>query len=212
MLRVTIRVLTCLALISPVAVTMAWAQVGDPVAGQEKAAVCAACHGMDGNSQVTIWPKIAGQHADYIARQTRMVRDGQRNVPTMMPMVMNLSDQDIADIAAWYAQQTVQSGVADEELVALGSTLYHGGNHATGLPACMACHGPSGYGIPMTGYPKLTGQHADYTADRLRRYRSGETNGDDDPNSQMMVEIAAKLSDDEIEALSSYIEGLHRVQ
>ena len=210
MLKATLRALICLALIFPAAMTTAWAQVGDPAAGQEKAAVCAACHGMDGNSQVTIWPKIAGQHADYIARQTRMVRDGQRNVPTMMPMVMNLSDQDIADIAAWYAQQTVQSGVADEELVELGSTLYHGGNHETGLPACMACHGPSGYGVPMTGYPKLTGQHADYTADRLRRYRAGETNGEDDPNSRMMVEIASSLSDDEIEALSSYIEGLHR--
>ena len=210
MLKAPLRALICLALFFPAAITVAWAQVGDPAVGQEKAAVCAACHGMDGNSQVTIWPKIAGQHADYIARQTRMVRDGQRNVPTMMPMVMNLSDEDIADIAAWYAQQTVQSGVADEELVELGSTLYHGGNHETGLPACMACHGPSGYGIPMTGYPKLTGQHADYTADRLRRYRAGETNGEDDPNSRMMVEIASSLSDDEIEALSSYIEGLHR--
>ena len=207
------RILTGTALLT-LFISVATAQtgelVGDPAAGQEKSAVCAACHGTDGNSQVTIWPKIAGQHADYIARQTRMVRDGQRVVPTMMPMVMNLSDQDIADIAAFYAQQTVQPGVADEALVELGSTLYHGGNHATGLPACMACHGPSGYGIPMTGYPKLTGQHADYTADRLRRYRDGETNGDDDPYSVIMVEIAAMLSDDEIEALSSYIEGLHR--
>lgn len=211
----TLRLLTGFALL-PMIIATASAQtgelIGDASAGQEKAAVCAACHGTDGNSQVTIWPKIAGQHADYIARQTRMVRDGQRNVPTMMPMVMNLSDQDIADIAAWYAQQTVQPGVADEALVELGSSLYHGGNHESGLPACMACHGPSGYGIPMTGYPKLTGQHADYTADRLRRYRTGEINGEDDPHSPVMVEIAATLSDEEIEALSSYIEGLHRVQ
>ena len=106
----------------------------------------------------------------------------------------------------------IQPGVADDALVELGSTLYHGGNHATGRPACMACHGPSGYGIPMTGYPKLTGQHADYTADRLRRYRAGEVNGDNDPHSRVMVEIAAKLSDEEINALSSYIEGLHRVE
>ncbi len=188
------------------------AQAGDPEAGQQKAATCAACHGMDGNSQVTIWPKIAGQHEDYLARQTRMVRDQQREVPTMYPLVMNLSDQDIADISAWYAQQTIQMGVADDALVELGSKIYHGGNHDSGVPACMACHGPGGAGIPNMGYPMLSGQHADYTADRLRRYRDGVTNGDDDPYSKMMVGIAANLTDDEINAVSSYIEGLHRAQ
>ncbi|MEM1080634.1 MAG: c-type cytochrome [Pseudomonadota bacterium] len=193
-------------------VSVSWAQVGDPVAGQEKSAICAACHGTDGNSQVTIWPKIAGQHEDYLARQTRMVRDQVREVPAMYPLVVNLTDQDIADISAYYAEQTVQPGVADEALVALGGQIYHGGNHDSGVPACMACHGPSGGGIPVIGYPMLSGQHADYTADRLRRYRDGVTNGDNDPYSQMMTEIAANLTDEEINALSSYIEGLHRAQ
>lgn len=185
---------------------------GDPEAGQAKAAVCAACHGMDGNSQIAQWPKIAGQHEDYLARQTRMVRDQQRNVPQMYPMVMNLSDEDIADISAWYASQTIKPGVADDALVETGRTLYHGGDVDRGIPACMACHGPVGNGIPGTGWPMVRAQHATYTADRLRRYRSGETNGPDDANSATMVAIAAGLTDAEIEALASYIEGLHAAE
>lgn len=195
--------LLCLAL--PVTVLA----VGDPVAGEAKSAICAACHGIDGNSQVTIWPKIAGQHVDYAARQTRLVRDQIRNVPEMYPMVMNLSDQDIADLAAFYEQQAITPGVADEELVPLGRKIYHGGNHQTGVPACAACHGPAGNGIPGAHYPLLRGQHADYTADRLNRYRAGEVNGDNDPHSQVMAAVAANLSDEEIQAVSSYIEGLH---
>jgi len=186
--------------------------VGDPEAGQSKAGVCAACHGMDGNSQVAQWPKIAGQHEDYLARQTRMVRDQQRDVPQMYPIVMNLSDQDIADISAWYASQTIKPGVADEALVEPGRALYHGGNPDSGVPACMGCHGPTGNGIPGAGYPMVRGQHATYTADRLRRYRAGETNGENDPHSKTMVGVAENLIDDEIEAVSSYIEGLHRVE
>jgi len=182
---------------------------GDPSAGQSKAGVCAACHGMDGNSQIAQWPKIAGQHFDYLARQTRMVRDQQRNVAQMYPIVMNLSDQDIDDISAWYASQEIKPGVADEALVELGRSLYHGGNHETGVPACMACHGPTGAGIPGSGYPALHGQHATYTADRLRRYRAGEVNGGDDPYSQIMAGVSANLSDAEIEAVASYLEGLH---
>lgn len=185
---------------------------GDPEAGESKASVCAACHGMDGNSQISQWPKIAGQHEDYLARQTRMVRDQQREVPQMYPIVMNLSDEDIADISAWYAEQTIKPGVADESLVELGRSIYHGGNHESGVPACAACHGPAGNGIPAVGYPMLRAQHADYTADRLRRYRDGENNGPDDPNSKIMVALAEALTDDEIEAVSSYIEGLHKAE
>ena len=186
--------------------------VGDPEAGEEKSAVCAACHSLDGNSEIPEWPKLAGQHADYAARQTRMVRDQVRDVPEMYPMVMNLSDQDIADIAAFYAEQTLQPGVADEELVELGQRIYHDGNRETGVPACAACHGPSGEGIPGAYYPLIRAQHADYTADRLQRYRGGETNGDDDPFSAMMVGVAARLTDEEINAVSSYIEGLYRAR
>jgi len=182
---------------------------GDPEAGKSKASVCSACHGMDGNSQIAEWPKIAGQHEGYLARQTRMVRDQQREVAQMYPIVMNLSDEDIADISAWYASQTIEPGTADEALVEQGRALYHGGNHESGVPACMACHGPAGNGIPGAGYPMVRAQHAQYTADRLRRYRDGETNGPDDPYSKIMVGVAENLTDAEIEAVSSYIQGLH---
>ncbi len=188
---------------------VALAQTGDPEAGRDKAGVCAACHGMDGNSQVAAWPKIAGQHQDYLARQTRMVRDRQRDVPEMYPIVMNLSDEDIIDISAWYAGQTIEPGVADADLVDTGRKLYHGGNAGSGVPACMACHGPTGNGIPGSGFPVLRGQHADHSADRLRRYRDGETNSNNDPYSRIMVAVAEALTDAEIEAVSSYIEGLH---
>lgn len=185
---------------------------GDPEAGAEKSTVCASCHGGDGNSQISEWPKLAGQHADYTAHQTRMVRDQVRDVPQMYPMVMNLSDQDIADIAAYYAEQTVAPGVADEELVDIGRRLYHGGNHESGVPACMGCHGPAGAGIPGAHFPALAGQHADYSANRLRRYRDGELNDGNDPYSAIMAVVTAEMTDEEIEAVSSYIEGLHRAR
>lgn len=207
MLRIVIAAMALATLISAPAQA-----AGDPEAGESKASVCAACHGMDGNSQVAQWPKIAGQHEDYLARQTRMVRDQQRDVAQMYPIVMNLSDEDIADISAWYASRTIKPGVADEALVEQGRALYHGGNPDAGVPACMGCHGPTGNGIPGVGYPMVRGQHATYTADRLRRYRDGQTNGEDDPNSKIMVGVAENLIDAEIEAVSSYIEGLHRAQ
>lgn len=207
MLRIVIAAMALMTFFSASAVA-----AGDPEAGESKASVCAACHGMDGNSQVAQWPKIAGQHEGYIARQTRMVRDQQRDVAQMYPIVMNLSDQDIADISAWYATQTIKPGVADEALVEQGRALYHGGNPESGVPACMGCHGPTGNGIPGTGFPMLRGQHATYSADRLRRYRDGQTNGEDDPHSKIMVGVAENLIDGEIEAVSSYIEGLHRIE
>lgn len=183
--------------------------VGDPEAGEQKAVACAACHGMDGNSQVTIWPKLAGQHQDYATRQSILIREQQRNVPEMYAAVMNLSDQDLADISAFYEQQRVEPGVADEAMIELGQTLYQSGNHERNVPACAACHGPTGEGIPGAHFPKLRAQHADYTASRLESYRAGEHLGDDDPYSQIMVTAARHLTDEEIQAVSSYIEGLH---
>jgi len=209
MIRLAIGAFLFGALSSPL---VAQELVGDPEAGAAKAAVCGACHGQDGNSSIAEWPKIAGQHADYAARQTRLVRDQKRDVPTMYPMVMNLSDQDIADISAYFEQQTLQPGVADDALVGLGQDIYQAGNKDSGVPSCAACHGPSGRGIPGAHYPSVQGQHADYTADRLRRYRAGENNGADDPYSNIMVAVARQLSDEEIEAVSSYIEGLHLVR
>jgi cytochrome c553 len=183
--------------------------VGDPEAGQEKANVCSACHGADGNSQNPMWPKLAEQHADYATRQSIMIRENQREVPTMYPIVQGLSDQDLADIAAYYQQQTLKPGVADEEFVELGRRVYQAGTAGEDVPSCAGCHGPSGAGIPGAHYPRIGGQHADYTAQRLRAYRDGVTNGEDDPYSKIMVGVAANLTDEEIEAVSSYIEGLY---
>jgi len=200
-----VRILVLLSALVPLIAVAA----GDPEAGAEKAAVCASCHGMDGNSQVTIWPKLAGQHADYAARQSILIRDDRRNVPEMYPIVQGMSNQDLADIAAFYEQQSLASGVADESLAELGRSIYQAGNPESGVPACGACHGPAGNGIPGAGFPLLRAQHADYTAKRLRAYRSGEHNGEDDPYSQIMVAVSRNLSDEEIEAVSSYIQGLH---
>jgi cytochrome c553 len=194
--------------------------VGDPQAGASKAATCAACHGMDGNSPMGEWPKLAGQHADYSARQTRLVRDGGREVIVMMPFVQDLTDQDIADIAAFYATQTVRAGVADDSVIVgrddeatyagLGEKLYRAGKTEAGVPACIACHGAAGAGIPGTGYPSLAGQHATYTAARLRFFQSGSHyDGDSDP-STIMTTVAQRLDSAEIDALATYIEGLHR--
>lgn len=187
---------------------MVWA-MGDPQRGEQLAAVCSACHGQDGNSVVPEWPKIAGQHQDYAARQSILIRERARDVPQMWPMVADLTDQDLWDLAAFYEQFEVSVGVADEALVEHGRSLYMGGSHSAGIPACAGCHGPSGEGIPGVHYPQLRGQHAEYTVDRLRRYRDGENNGDDDPYSNIMVTVARNLSDQDIEALASFLEGLH---
>lgn len=202
-----VRLMVLLLAVTPLA---AQAQlVGDPEAGQEKAAVCASCHGMDGNSQVSMWPKLAEQHADYAARQSMLIRDQERNAPQMYPIVQGMSDQDLTDIAAYYEQQALKPGVADEALVDQGRTLYQSGNAETGVPACSACHGPSGAGIKGALYPRVGGQHADYTVKRLNDYRNGVTNGEEDPYSAIMVGVAENLTDEEIQAVSSYIEGLH---
>lgn len=186
--------------------------VGDPEAGEENAAVCASCHGIDGNSQVPIWPKLAGQHEDYATRQSILIREQQREVPEMYSIVADMSDQELADIAAYYEQQSLKPGVADEALVDAGEALYNTGNEETGVPACTACHGPAGMGIPGAHYPRVAGQHADYTAKRLNDYRDGINSGDDDAYSNIMVAVAKNLSDEEIEAVSSYIEGLHQAR
>lgn len=176
--------------------------------GAQLATICAACHGIDGNSTTTIWPKLAGQHASYASRQTKMVRDGQRSVPEMLGIVAGLSDEDIDSISDYFAAQQIRPGVADEELVNLGKTIYQSGISEKGVVACIACHGPVGNGNPAAQYPALAGQHADYTASRLQRYRDGQVNTDD-PYSVQMALIAEELSNAEIEAVASYLEGLY---
>jgi cytochrome c553 len=155
------------------------------------------------------WPKLAGQHEGYLQRQTALIKSGARPVPEMAGIVGGMSDQDFADLSAFFATQKNNGGVADEALSSLGQHLWRAGNAETGVPACMACHGPAGEGNPLSGYPALAGQHGVYTARMLERFRAGENWGEKDTNSQVMNGVAAELSDDEIAALASFIQGLY---
>ncbi|MEJ2508626.1 MAG: c-type cytochrome [Gammaproteobacteria bacterium] len=179
---------------------------GDPVAGKAKSATCAACHGADGNSVNPQWPKLAGQHASYIEKELHDFKSGARTNPTMSPMAKPLSDDDINNLAAYFSQQTMSIGKADKKLVAKGEKIYRGGNSATGVAACMACHGPDGAGNPAAKFPRLGGQHAPYVVAQLEAFKSGARSND---AGKMMRNIASKMTDDEIKAVASYIEGLH---
>ncbi|UCG72194.1 MAG: cytochrome c4 [Chromatiales bacterium] len=179
---------------------------GSADAGQKKAATCAACHGQDGNSLNPEWPSLAGQHEQYIVRALKAYRPGgSRNNVLMMGQVAALSEQDMADLGAYFAGQKRAPLTADPALVAAGERLYRGGNKARGISACIACHGPRGLGNPAAAYPAVAGQHATYTASSLRAYASQER--ESDPN-QMMRTISSLLSEEDIVAVSSYIQGL----
>ena len=185
----------------------AHAQTGDPNAGRTKSATCAACHGADGNSVTPEWPSLAGQSEAYTVRQLQAYRDMQRGDVGMQQFAMTLSDQDMRDIGAYYETQTLLPKGADPELVELGQRIYRGGIPERGIAACIACHGPSGHGNPMAAYPKINGQHAPYLEKTLNEYASGVRSSDADKN-QMMRNVAELLLEDEIVALSSYIQGL----
>jgi cytochrome c553 len=185
------------------------AHAGDAEAGKAKSATCAACHGADGNSMAPTFPKIAGQGERYLIKQIKDIRDGNRTsgqVASMMPFVTGLSDEDIADLAAYFAAQAPTAGGAKEELVELGESIYRGGIASKNVPACLACHGPSGAGVDTAGFPRLAGQHDAYTAAQLKHFSNGERTNDGD--SKMMRDIAYRLHEKEIEAVSSYIQGL----
>lgn len=198
--------------------TVVLAQQGDAEAGKQKVAVCAACHGADGNSPAAAFPKVAGQNAKYIAKQLTDMKksqeEGGRVVPEMTAMVQNLSEQDIADIAAFYSQQTVQGSAADPELVAKGESVYRGGNPEKGMASCTGCHGPAGKGNAGAAYPALAGQHAGYIEKQLKAFRQGydepAANGSrvNDGESSIMRDIASRMSDLEIRAVASFIAGL----
>lgn len=178
---------------------------GDPAAGQEKSATCAACHGPDGNSPTTQYPNLAGQNAGYIAKQLKEFKEGVRVNAIMAGMAAALSEQDMEDLGAYYEAQSVKYGATDPELVAEAEAIYRGGDMARGIPACAACHGPSGIGNPAARFPMLAGQHAEYTDAQLVAFRSMQRAND---GGQMMRNVAARLSDDDIAALASYVQGL----
>lgn len=191
---------------------------GDAKAGKSKSAVCTACHGADGNSPAANFPSIAGQNEKYLIKQLKDMKEkpenGGRTVVEMSAIVAGLSDQDIEDLAAFYAEQTVKGGAADPELVAVGERVYRSGNLGNQLAACTGCHGPAGKGNKGAGYPALAGQHADYIAKQLKAFRTGseepkaENARVNDGDTKIMRDIASRMSDLEIRAVASYISGL----
>ena len=178
---------------------------GDAAAGQGKSGTCVACHGVDGNSANPEWPTLAGQHPKYIVKQLRLFKAGDRQAPLMQPMAATLSDQDMADLAAYYSSQKPRGLVADKGKVEAGQRLYRGGNAASAAAACIACHGPNGRGNPEAEYPSIGGQHATYVAAQINAYKSGARKTD---ANRAMRDIASKLTADEIAAVASYVQGL----
>jgi cytochrome c553 len=179
---------------------------GDAAAGKAASATCAGCHGPDGNSANPEWPKLAGQGAPYLVKQLHNFKDGDRKNATMAPMAMGLSDQDMENLAAYFSDQTMSQGAAEKSLVELGEKIYRGGNAASGVAACIGCHGPTGAGNPAAKFPRLAGQHAKYVENQLHAFKSGERNND---AGKMMRNIAARMTDKEIQAVASYVQGLH---
>jgi cytochrome c553 len=212
---VATALLAALALASTTVPAAETALKGDATAGQAKSATCVACHGLTGNSVNPEWPSIAGQNAQYIRDQVTRVRDQQRPVPLMYPMVQNLTDQDIADLAAFYSKQTPAGLEADPSYWAAGQKLYRNGDAARGIPACTACHGPVARGVPAAGYPALQAQHSVYTVKQLADYASGARYNKDDqgrplagPNAGMMATIASRLTAEDRRDLASYLQGI----
>ena len=196
---------------------------GDAKAGATKAGACAACHGVDGNPIDPQYPRLAGMPERYVAEQLALFKTEQRTggmAAVMIPMAKPLSAQDMRDIGAYYARQNAGAGIADDTVVAegpykdmkfyeVGQQLYRGGDFERGIPACMACHGPTGTGNPGPAYPHVGGQGSAYVARRLEEFRTGTGPLADNEQYQIMATVAAKLTDQEIQSLASYLQGLH---
>jgi len=210
----SILAIVCLTFMLPATQLFA---AGDANAGKSKVMMCAGCHGVDGNSMVPAFPKLAGLGEKYMTQQLRMVKSGERVILEMTGILNFSSDQDLQDMAAYYDRQDRQiSGAKDIELVGItesqealdfGENVYRGGNMKTGVAACTGCHSPSGKGNGPAGYPGLGGQHADYIEKQLLAYRRGERNSGS--NALIMQGVAANLSDKEIKAVANYISGLN---
>jgi cytochrome c553 len=202
------------AAVAPAA-SPAAAVAGNAEAGATKAAVCTACHGLNGNSVNPEWPVLAGQNAHYLREQTANFRDGRRVNVLMTPIAKPLTDQDILDLAAFFSIQTPAGNTADPSYWKAGEKLYRGGDAARGIPACTACHGPIGRGVPAAGYPALQAQQAVYTVKQLNEYATdvrytkdaaGKTQAS--PNALMMNVIASRLTAEDRRNLASYIQGI----
>ena len=201
--------------------SLAKARPGDAQKGASLAGTCAACHGLDGKGVIAeIYPNIGGQSERYIAHQLALFKSGERQNAIMQPFAAMLSAQDMRDLGAHFASQPQVAGIADDTVVAegpykdmkfyeIGQQLFRSGDAARGVPACMACHGPAGHGNPGPAYPAVAGQQSWYTARRLQEYRAGTTGEQDKQLFEVMAAVAKPLTDEEIQALASYMQGLH---
>lgn len=179
---------------------------GNPQSGKDLATTCLACHGETGNSMAPTFPNIAGQGEKYLLKQMKDIQSGARPVPTMAGLLDNMTEQDLADIAAYYAGQTPSTGAAKADLVELGASIYRAGIPHKNIAACIGCHSPDGNGNGPARFPALSGQWPEYTVQQLKAFQTGERNNDGD--SQMMRGIARDLTDKEMEAVASYVYGL----
>jgi cytochrome c553 len=209
-MKLLASLLTAAALAVPAAAALAAGESPttakpDLVKGEASySAICVACHAADGNSTIPANPRLAQQHSEYLLKQLQEFKSGKRADPVMQGMASTLSDQDMRNVAAWLASQKAKPGFAkDKDLVALGERIYRGGIQDRQIAACAGCHSPNGAGIPAQ-YPRLAGQHADYTVKQLMSFRDGKR-----ANSPQMNDVAAKLNDREIKAVADYIAGLH---
>ncbi|MAI39072.1 MAG: c-type cytochrome [Alteromonas sp.] len=203
----------CLLVCMSLGLSAAAVAKGDAEAGKAKSAVCAACHGPDGNSMIDMNPKLAGQHEKYLVKQLTEFKlasqtggEEGRNNAVMNGMAAPLSTQDMEDLAAYFSSQEATPGETAEQYVEAGKALYQGGDEERGITACIACHGPQGNGSSLSGFPDISGQHATYTASQLKSFRSGQRHNS---MNGMMRDIAMKLTDEDIEILSNYVSGLH---
>ncbi len=184
-------------------------QAGDAAKGQAKTGVCSGCHAVDGNSpagQGVPTPKLAGQSENYLIKQLKDFKSEERVSATMLGMAGMLSDEDIVNVAAFYASQKVQHTAVIDKYIAVGEKIYRGGDSDRDIPACIACHGAKGNGINTAGFPAVGGQNPDYTIETLKAFRSGARSND---TNNIMRDVVAKMSDEQIEALGYYLAGLH---
>ena len=197
------RIMKCLVTIALLGSASLSLAAGNPEAGEEKAALCAGCHGDDGNAAAPIFPKLAGLHASFLIKQLHDFRSQKRVEPTMNAMAEPLTDEDVLDLAAFYTSKKITTEEAAPNQA--GEKLYKAGNLATGVPACTGCHGPKGRGNPSAGFPSLHGQYAAYLEKTLHDFRSGERAND---SNEMMRKVAKHMSDEEIAAVSDYASTL----
>ena len=181
------------------------ANAADIEAGKTKSAVCAACHGADGNSSNAAWPSLAGQHASYIYKQLKDFKEGRRNDATMVGMVALLNDEDMKNVAAYFESQQAKAVAFDADMVAAGENIYRGGITETKVAACMSCHSPGGTGNGPAGWPSLKGQYPECLVVQLQNFKMGLRAND---SGKMMRNVVVRMSDLEMKSVAAYIAGI----